>query len=163
MFALVLCSVEASCSRVPEVLPDVLTPLPWDLGCSSAQFGVPSLGPVGTRPDLDRCVEVAWGVRCEGRLGFNLSVDEWGQIRPVQFTGEPSVQLRNCITAALAEVIWLPATDCRGNRVVSFVAGGVTWTRWTTYVRFGGESSADGCVRECGSRNQGRGRTSGCS
>jgi hypothetical protein len=160
---ILLSALAATCRPVHEELPHVRTPLPWDLGCSNAHFGVPALGPAGTQPDLDRCVDVAWAIGCEGRLGFEVTVDQWAEVDAVRFTGDSSVELRDCVRGALTEVVWLPATDCRGHRVSSSVAGGITWTRWSTNVRFGGMSSTDACVRDCGSGHGGRGRTTRCS
>jgi hypothetical protein len=126
-------------------------------------FGVEAIEVVETsQPDLQPCVRIALTKGCDGHIGFELAVNEWGEATALRFEGETSQDLRTCLKARLTDLVLFPAEDCRGTRIKGKIGGSITWrTDRGTGVSFGHEAGI-GCVH-CWSRGPSGGPTTGCS
>jgi hypothetical protein len=121
-----------SCSDSGNVpLPDVRTPLAWDLGCPPSAFGVPHTQAHVLPPEDTPvgCVLADFEACHEGRVAYQLTIDSGGRLLSLAFLEPRSPVVEPCIERTFKQAVFVAALDCRLVPVESTFRGGIAWTR----------------------------------
>jgi hypothetical protein len=151
-------------TQAGEPLPEVKTPLAWDLGCPPLAFGkvaveAQMLGPLDER--LLQCVDEEWMSCRDGQVQFKLKIGSRGQLRDIQLLSRGVPKVEACVTDWLRAQAFSAATDCQGMPLPSTSSGGVSWSPSGVRISLPGEGGVIPAVPSGCEAEFMRGRTTG--